>query len=393
MITHFPSRTLLHIHTVSYFLLAMPVLTRSKETLAQAFKTPSLPSNDMTAQCRLYPTPTSLSLSSGKKSGKRARLLSTSSTTSTLSTASSSASSTTSSASSTLSMIKSTGDSWRGRSAVTGAQKRFPRRLGPDPNSVAQFMQGIPESGILSFHPTTQLDYLVDLEKRSRVELQNVRFTAKCAVKRVHFELMLRMVLMTSPGECPMNTALTAYFLLCRYLNEDKRMRVAGQAFQDALLVACCLIAFKLVEEVDLGVDEVIAQCHLCCSQRQVLKMERRLCVVLEWKLMGPPTPEEAAHAVLDSLDTNSCLGYACKALLVQCCVDVISDCIFENGHTFSMVGMSAVCLQALFSAFSGRILNPSQVWDALNTRYSIDNIPPPNVYNKFMKKFKSFRK
>ena len=345
----------------------MPVLTRSKEALEQIFKTPQPPSS-VEQHTALLPTPTSLSPASEKRArrGKRLRL-------------SAEISHTVS-----RSMSVSSGDSWSGRSSVPATQKQLPP-LRPDPDQVRRFL----DTKKLCFQPTPQLEYLVDLEKRNSVCFRDLRFTTYTPVTNDHYQLLLDMVLVCSPNDAPSNTAFTAYALLARYLSDTGSKRVSGRALQEALLCACCLIAFKLVEEIDMELNLVIKRLHLSCSYRQIVHAERKVCAGLGWRLHGPPTPDEAVHAVLDSLDIDMKLDYASKAMLAHCCAQVTVECLLENSCA-GVISAAAAALMALFSTLCPK-LDAHDVSFSLRTHYSIDM--PEASFEAMLAKFKSFQK
>jgi hypothetical protein len=163
---------------------------------------------------------------------------------------------------------------------------------------------------------------------------------------------------MVHSREAPGNTAFIAMSLVCRYLTAHDK-KVLGRAAQEALLVAGCLLAFKVAEEVDLDIDHCLKQFRLACNRRQVLSAERKICVRLEWRLNGPVTVEEAGFAILDALDASCVLDQRVKGLLVQCCGDLAVRAFFEckpGGGAVSVVSIVALCLEKLLRSLSKRL-------------------------------------
>ena len=170
-------------------------------------------------------------------------------------------------------------------------------------------------------------------------------FTRSSKLSIDHLELLIHMAGKTA--ELPANTALSAFQLCHQFLIRTEK-RVCGP-MQDAILLASLMLAFKVEEEVDVDVNDVIRKCRLQCTRDQVFKYEGKLCMGLSWfrdfRCFGI---EQIIHAVFDSIDHNSRLPFSFKAVLarrmeidlilnIKVCRERIADL------NFLTIGVSAV--------------------------------------------------
>lgn len=300
----------------------MPVLTRSREAMERAFKQPHSVGDENKHKLL---TPTSLSpASSTYKSliskpvctagGKRLRA--------------------------TADRKRST-CSWDCRYRTDLKDKRAKARAA---DQVHKFL-----SRPISFAQSFYFPYMHELDLRH--PLAKPFLSAKQPLSMDHVDLLARMVRLFARDTA--NTVFIAYSLLCRYLAVVRRRVSMAAASVHGLLCAAALLAFKLAEEVDLEVEPCIHALSLQCTRQHVLGYERKIAAALSWQLIGPPTPDEAAHALLDCLFAgDEGMSMEAKTLLIGCVGDPVSEFFYSRPvDAHSVVQATLAALHALFTA------------------------------------------